>query len=182
MPVRPFLGRLMARKVPREDAPGDLYELEVRDLAGEPVPLERYRGQVTLVVNSASHCGFTPQYAELVELQRAYGDRGFTVLAFPSGDFGGQEFDDPAETRRFCDTRYGVDFPLLERSRVKAGPDQSPVFALLGGATGYLPGWNFGKYLVDRDGHARAFFPTPVRPTSPRVRAAIEEAIRSRTP
>lgn len=153
------------------------YALETQDLDGAPVELAAYAGQVSLVVNTASQCGYTSQYAGLEELQQDYASRGFTVLAFPSGDFGGQEFDDAAEIRAFCEDSYSVSFPLLAKSGVKAGAGQSPVFAFLGRATGSLPGWNFGKYLVARDGRVLAFFPTPVAPTSDELRRAIENAL-----
>jgi glutathione peroxidase len=153
------------------------YTLEARALDGSAVPLERYRGQVTLVVNTASKCGLTPQYEGLEALQAEYGARGFTVLGFPSGDFGGQEFGSADEIREFCDSKYNVTFPLFEKSGVKAGPQQSPVFAFLGAATGSLPGWNFGKYLVDRDGKVLAFFAPPTDPTGAEIKGAIEKAL-----
>jgi len=153
------------------------YDLEASSLEGEPVALDEFRGQVSLVVNTASQCGYTPQYEALQALQEEYGERGFSVLAFPSGDFGGQEFDTPGEIREFCDSRYGVGFPLFAKSRVKEGEGQSPVFAFLGQATGSLPGWNFGKYLVDREGRVLGFYATPVDPAGEELRGAIEQAL-----
>jgi len=153
------------------------YALEAKGLDGAAVPLERYRGKVALVVNTASKCGYTPQYEGLEKLQAEYGERGFTVLGFPSGDFGGQEYGSAEEIREFCDSRFKVTFPLFEKSGVKAGPNQSPVFAFLGSATGSLPGWNFGKYLVDREGKVLAFFPTPTEPTGAEIKGAIEKAL-----
>ncbi|WP_419186245.1 glutathione peroxidase [Rohdeia mirabilis] len=153
------------------------YALEVQSLEGDAVPLERYRGQVSLVVNTASKCGLTPQYEGLEALQQEFADRGFTVLGFPSGDFGGQEFDSAGEIREFCDSKYAVTFPLFAKSGVKEGPDQSEVFRFLGGATGSLPGWNFGKYLVDREGTVLAFFAPTVGPQSDEVRKALEAAL-----
>lgn len=153
------------------------YALEVQSLEGDPVALERYRGQVSLVVNTASKCGLTPQYEGLESLQQEFSSRGFTVLGFPSGDFGGQEFASAGEIREFCDSKYAVTFPLFAKSGVKEGPDQSEVFGFLGGATGSLPAWNFGKYLVDREGTVLAFFAPTVGPKSDEVREALEAAL-----
>lgn len=154
-----------------------LYSLTVNALDGKAVPLSSYEGKVALVVNTASKCGFTPQYKGLQKLSDEYADRGLVVLGFPSGDFRNQEFENASEIAQFCSENYGVTFPLFERSGVKAGPEQSPVFAYLGAATGSLPGWNFGKYLVDRQGHAVAFFDTRVAPDAAELRAAIEAAL-----
>ena len=152
-----------------------LYDLTVTDLDGRTVDLDQYAGRVALVVNTASRCGFTPQYEGLQALHEDYAGRGLVVMGFPSGDFRDQEFDDPIEIRTFCDETYGIEFPLFEKSGVKEGPGQSPVFAYLGGATGSLPGWNFGKYLVDREGHPIAFYDTRVKPDE--LREAIEAAL-----
>jgi glutathione peroxidase len=156
-----------------------LYALTVNSLDGKATPLADYEGKVALVVNTASKCGFTPQYEGLQELSEQYADEGLVVLGFPSGDFRNQEFESASEIAQFCTENYGVTFPLFERSGVKAGPEQSPVFNYLGAATGSLPGWNFGKYLVDRDGHAIAFFDTRVAPDAPELRTAIEAALGS---
>ena len=160
-----------------EAAKQSLYALESKSLDGELVPLERFDGKVALVVNTASKCGFTGQYEGLEQLQQEYGPRGFTVLGFPSGDFMGQEFATPGEIRAFCDAEFGVTFPMFEKSVVKDGDDQSPIYAFLGAATGSLPGWNFGKYLVARDGRVLEFFASPVDPTGDEIRQAIEAAL-----
>jgi len=171
--------RLMTDGVDRDPAVADrsFYALETHGLDGEIVPLARFDGQVSLVVNTASQCGYTPQYAGLETLQQEYGARGFTVLAFPSGDFMGQEFATPGEIRAFCDAEYGVTFPLFEKCVVEDEEGQSPIYAFLGAASGSLPGWNFGKYLVARDGRVLEFFATPVEPTSDEIRGAIEAAL-----
>lgn len=153
-----------------------LFDLDAVSLAGDPAPLSSWRGKVTLVVNTASECGFTPQLGGLEELERGYKARGFEVLGFPCDDFGGQEPGGPTEIRNVC-RGYGVSFPLFEKCRVKTGPDQSPVFAWLSAQTGSLPGWNFGKYLVGRDGRPRAFFATTVDPSDESLRQAIEAAL-----
>jgi glutathione peroxidase len=154
-----------------------LYDIEVATLEGQSVSLGDWRGQVTLVVNTASQCGLTPQYAGLQRLHERFGDRGFAVLGFPSGDFMGQEFDTAGEIRDFCTTRFGVGFPLFARSGVKPGEGQSPVFEYLGTETGQLPAWNFGKYLVGRDGRPIAFFGSRTDPEDASVIEAIEAAL-----
>lgn len=154
-----------------------LYSIDVATLEGDPVSLGAYRGRVTLVVNTASKCGFTPQYEGLQELHEQYGDRGFEVLGFPSGDFMGQEFGSATEIREFCTSQYQVTFPMFAKVGVKAGDDQSPVFEYLGTQVGELPAWNFGKYVVNRNGEPVAYFGSRTAPTAPEVIAAIEAAL-----
>jgi len=154
-----------------------LHALEVESLDAGPVNLAQYKGSVLLVVNVASECGLTKQYAGLEALQRELGPRGFQILGFPSNDFGAQEPGTPAEIRKFCTDEYEVSFPLFGKVVTKAGPEQSPVYAYLGGATGKLPGWNFGKYLVGRDGLPIAFFDSRVAPENAELRSAIEKAL-----
>jgi len=129
-----------------------------------------------LVVNVASRCGYTPQYAGLEKLHREMAPKGVTILGFPSNDFGGQEPGTPDEIQTFCKLTYDVTFPLFAKVVTKAGPDQSPVYAFLG-ETGSLPQWNFAKYVVDKNGKVVAFFPSRVVPDAPELRAAIEKAL-----
>lgn len=152
------------------------YDLKTRALDGAEVDLAQYTGTVTMAVNVASECGFTPQYAGLERLHRELGPRGFSVLGFPSDDFGAQEPGSPREIRRFCDTTFGVSFPLFEKSQTRAGAGQSPVYARLG-ESGRLPRWNFYKYIIRRDGQVAAVFPTNVAPDSTAIRSVIEEAL-----
>jgi len=159
-----------------------LYDLPVRTLEGEEANLREHGGKVTLVVNVASRCGLTGQYAALEKIADKYRAQGFEVLAFPSGDFGGQEFAEASQIREFCSTRYGVSFPMFEKTRVKSGEGQSPVFECLGTKTGELPGWNFGKYLVSRDGKTAQFFASTMAPDSARVIEAIEKALKEPVP
>ena len=159
-----------------------LYDLPVRTLEGEESNLREHGGKVTLVVNVASRCGLTGQYAALEKIADKYRAQGFEVLAFPSGDFGGQEFAEASQIREFCSTRYGVSFPMFEKTRVKSGEGQSPVFECLGTKTGELPGWNFGKYLVSRDGKTAQFFASTMAPDSGRVIEAIEKALKEPVP
>lgn len=152
----------------------DVYAVSTTTLEGEPSPLERYRGKVSLLVNVASECGYTPQYAGLQRIHERYGAQGFTVLGFPSNDFGRQEPGSPEQIREFCSSKYRVDFPMFAKVQTKAGAGQSAVYAALHQASGTLPTWNFGKYLVDRQGKVVKFFPSNVEPESPELTAAIE--------
>jgi glutathione peroxidase len=155
---------------------GSLYDLKVARLSGEPAELSAYKGKVTLVVNVASQCGFTPQYAGLETLSQDLAPKGFAILGFPSNDFGGQEPGTAEEIGQFCQKNYGVTFPMFAKVVTRAGPDQSPVYAFLG-ESGSLPQWNFSKYLVDRNGKVVAFFPSRVAPDAPELRAAIEKVL-----
>jgi len=155
----------------------DFYAISSPSLAGEPVSFEQYRGRVALIVNVASECGYTPQYAGLQKLHERYGARGFTVLGFPSNDFGRQEPGSAQEIRAFCSSKYRVTFPMFAKVQTKAGAGQSKVYATLQRASGELPSWNFGKYLVDRQGKVVKFFPSGVEPESGELTAAIEAAL-----
>lgn len=155
----------------------DIYSLDVLDLAGEPSALSRFSGKVTLLVNVASYCGKTPQYAGLERLQQRYASKGFSVLAFPSNDFGKQEPGTPEEIREFCDSNYKITFPLFEKVQTKAGAEQSNVYTALEADTGKLPAWNFAKYLIGRDGKAVRFFSHNVEPESPEVVSALESLL-----
>jgi glutathione peroxidase len=138
-----------------------------------PQDLCQYRGQVVLVVNTASYCGFTPQYEGLEKLYARYAPRGFTILGFPSGDFGNQEKDNNREIAEFCYNTYGVKFPMFAKSSVK-GPAANPLFAALARDSGQPPRWNFHKYLVDRQGKVVASFPSQVEPLDKRLTSQIE--------
>ncbi len=155
---------------------GSFYALKTTTLDGKPADLGQFAGKVTLVVNVASQCGFTPQYKGLQELHQELSPKGFSVLGFPSNDFGGQEPGSPEEIRSFCQKNYGVSFPMFAKLVTKAGQDQSPIYAFLG-ASGHLPGWNFAKYVIGKDGKVAAFFPSNVTPESKELREAIDEAL-----
>lgn len=152
------------------------YDLKTRTLDGKPADLAQYRGTVSLVVNVASFCGYTPQYAGLEKLHSELKGKGANVLGFPSNDFGKQEPGTAAEIADFCRLTYGVTFPMFEKVVTTNGPGQSPVYAFLG-RSGNLPAWNFAKYVIDRQGRVVAFFPSDVTPESPRLRAAIAKAL-----
>lgn len=145
---------------------------------GEAQSLCRYQGKVLLVVNTASKCGYTPQYEGLEALYRKYKDRGLVVIGFPSNDFGSQEPGSNKQIAEFCRTTYGVQFPLYEKSTVKdlAG---NPFYAELAKATGQAPKWNFHKYVVDRDGKPVASFVADVEPQSRQLVTLIEKLLGS---
>ena len=165
-----------AREFAMHMGSGSLYDLPVARLSGEPANLSVYKGKVTLVVNVASQCGFTPQYAGLETLYRELAPKGFAILGFPSNDLGGQEPGSAEEIGQFCQKNYGVTFPMFAKVVTKAGADQSPVYAFLG-ESGSLPQWNFSQYVVDKDGKVAAFCPSRVAPDAPELRAAIEKAL-----
>jgi glutathione peroxidase len=154
-----------------------LYALSTTTLDGKPVDLSAYDGKVTLVVNVASECGFTPQYAGLQALHEELEGRGFAVLGFPSNEFGGQEPGSPEQIREFCSSRFGVTFPMFAKCEVKPGTGQSPVYGFLQEQTGEVPSWNFCKYLVGRDGVVIAFYGSRTAPDAADLRAAIEKAL-----
>jgi glutathione peroxidase len=156
-----------------------LYDLKTETLQGQPADLSVYRGKVTLVVNTASECGYTPQYEGLEKLHRELSGKGFSVLGFPSNDFGGQEPGTAQQIAEFCRRNYGVSFPMFAKLSTKPGPGQSPIYKFLG-ATGNLPAWNFSKYVVGRDGKVAAFFPSAVTPEAAELRSAIVKALAAR--
>ncbi len=152
------------------------YDLKTRMLDGKPADLAQHRGTVSLVVNVASFCGYTPQYDGLERLYRELKGKGFTILGFPSNDFGEQEPGTAQEIADFCRLNYDVTFPIFEKVITRNGSGQSPVYAFLG-RSGHLPAWNFSKYVVDRQGRVVAFFPSDVTPEDPKLRAAISRAL-----
>lgn len=156
----------------------DLLDLNYRPLAGKTeVNLEKqYGGKVLLVVNTASKCGFTPQYEALEGLQTRYAARGFSVLGFPSNDFKGQEPGSEKEIQEFCTLTYGVKFPMFQKVQV-TGTDATPLYQRLTAATGVAPGWNFHKYLLSRDGRVVAQFSSKVKPDDKELVAAIEREL-----
>lgn len=181
-----------------------LREIPLETIAGERTTLGAFEGKVLLLVNVASHCGFTPQYGGLEALQQKYAERGFSVLGFPANDFGAQEPGSNEEIASFCSFNYGVTFPMFAKS-VATGAEKHPLFAALIAAAPVpitdgdtfrrgieefaakngVPGprplpellWNFEKFLVGRDGEVRARFGTEIAPGDPRVVSAIEAAL-----
>ena len=159
--------------------PTSLYDIPIKDLSGKEASLAPYKGKVLLLVNVASKCGLTRQYAALEQLHAKYKDRGFSVLGFPCNDFMGQEPGTPEQIQQFCSATYGVTFPLFEKLHVK-GPGQHPLYAFLTGKGAAFPGniaWNFGKFLVGRDGKILARFEPKTTPDSPEAVKAVEAAL-----
>lgn len=137
---------------------------------------EAYRGKVVVVVNTASKCGFTPQYDGLEALYKKYGDRGFVVLGFPSNDFGEQEPGTEKQIQEFCRLTYGVKFPMFEKTKVRSD-NADPVFKVLGTMAKEYPQWNFHKYVLDREGKLAASFSSRVDPQDQRIVGLIESLL-----
>lgn len=154
------------------------YEFNMTRIDGKPMPFSQYKGEVMLVVNTASMCGYTPQYEGLQKLQDQYKARGFTVVGVPSGDFMSQEYDDNNKIAEFCETKFGINFPMTEKVHVK-GAKAAPFYqwARTQLPANNEPQWNFHKFLVGRDGKLIAGFGSKVTPESPELTTAIERAL-----
>lgn len=158
---------------------GDLTAIPFDTIKGEKTSLADYKGKVVLLVNTASRCGLTKQYAALEALQNTYGAKGFTVIAFPCNDFGKQEPGTHEEIAQFCETKFNVSFPLMAKISVK-GDNQHALYTALTGKDGAFPGdvtWNFGKFLVGKDGKPIARFEPRTKPDSEDVVRVIEKAL-----
>jgi glutathione peroxidase len=149
------------------------------NLLDEPVSLCQFRGKVLLIVNTASECGYTPQYEGLEKLYRRYRDNGFAVLGFPANDFGSQEPGSDKEIANFCRVNYGITFPMFAKTSV-VGANANPLFHELAARTGKPPRWNFHKYLLDKTGQLVAVFESAVEPEDRRVTAQIEKLLVAR--
>jgi len=171
-----IIGLLTAGGSAKGDTVMSFYDLTANTLDGTPKKLSDYKGKVLVVVNTASQCGYTPQYAGLEKLYQDYKDKGVLVLGFPSNDFGGQEPGTAAEIKTFCETKYHVTFPMFAKVKTK-GDGQSPVYAFLVAKDG-APKWNFHKYVVGKDGQVTASFPSSVKPDSDELKKAIEAALK----
>lgn len=158
-----------------------LHDFSMKTIDGDEKSLADYKGQVTLVVNVASACGLTPQYEGLEALQKKYADKGFSVLGFPCNQFAGQEPGSDAEVKSFCETKFGVSFPLFSKIEVN-GEGQAPLYGWLNSADTSPEGagdikWNFGKFLIGRDGEILGRFEPPTAPDAPEIIGAIESAL-----
>lgn len=156
---------------------GDI-PFETKD--GKTASLKDYAGKVALVVNVASKCGFTKQYPALEQLYKKYGPDKFVILAFPANDFNGQEPGTNAQIQQFCTGTFGITFPIFAKIHVK-GPEQAPLYAALTGPGAAFPGdvkWNFGKFLIGKNGAVLARFEPPVTPADPALVAAVESALK----
>lgn len=168
--------RMYLRRPDKLDEPTDIYAHRVTLLDGGELDLATLRGHPTLIVNTASKCGFTPQYEGLQKLYDRYHPRGLELLGSPSADFADQEFDDAGEIGAFCQRNYGVTFPLTEPGSVRADP--VPLWSdLARQPNSGPPVWNFTKYLVGADGRLIARWPTKVVPEDPQIVDAIESAL-----
>jgi glutathione peroxidase len=156
----------------------NVHDFKVKTIDGQEVSLSRYKGKALLIVNTASECGFTPQYKGLEELYRTYQARGFEVLAFPSNDFGAQEPGSNAEIKKFCELKYKTTFPVFSKIAVK-GPQADPLYAFLTTLPehGGKVTWNFNKFLVDPSGQVVAHLESSVEPTSAELKKAVEAVL-----
>lgn len=158
-----------------------IHQFTVKNLQGKDISLEKYKGKVLMVVNTASKCGLTPQYGQLEELYAEYKDKGLEILGFPSNDFGGQEPLEGEALGEFCEINYGVSFPIFEKMHVK-GEKASEVFQFLSdkklnGKVNSTPKWNFHKYLVDKEGKVVDYFLPVTTPDAKRLKRAIEKLL-----
>ena len=157
---------------------GNAYQFSFVSIDGKPLPMSEFKGKTVLVVNTASQCGYTPQYTQLEAIYKKYKDKGLVVVGVPSNDFGGQEPGSNAEIKKFCEGNYDVDFPLTTKYDVKG--DTAHPFYTWAAATGgdaAVPKWNFHKLLIDANGNLVAEFPTKVKPDAPDVTKAIEASL-----
>jgi glutathione peroxidase len=164
---------------PAARAADSLYDIPLKDIDGKDATLKPYAGKVLLVVNVASHCGFTPQYTALEAIYKKYQDQGLVVCGFPCNQFGKQEPGTDAEIKEFCTSKYSVTFPMFDKLEVN-GANRHPLYVALAGGDSPFPGnigWNFTKFLIGRDGKIVARFDTKVKPDSPEVTKAIEAAL-----
>ena len=160
-------------------AADSIYDIPLKDIDGQAVTLKPEAGKVLLLVNVASHCGFTPQYAGLEALQQKFQAQGLVVCGFPCNQFGGQEPGSEVEIKQFCTSKYQVTFPLYAKLEVN-GPNRHPLYALLAGPGSPFPGdikWNFTKFLVGRDGKILNRFDSKVKPDSEEMTQAITAAL-----
>lgn len=170
---------LAATALTAADSPKSVYDVPLKDIDGKETSLKAYQGKVLLIVNVASKCGNTPQYAQLEVLNKEFQKHGLAVLGFPCNDFGGQEPGTNADIKEFCSTKYKVSFPMFDKVVVK-GADKHPLYQVLSGPESPFPGdvkWNFGKFLVGKDGTILKRFEPKVKPDAPEVVEAIKEAL-----
>lgn len=159
------------------------HQFSFTSIDGTPLSMSSFSGKAVLVVNTASRCGFTRQYAGLQELWQRYRNQGLVVLGVPSNDFGSQEPGSEAEIKTFCEVNFDVDFPLTEKEQVK-GANAHPFYKWAGGEMGAIakPRWNFHKYLIAPDGSLVNWFATPTSPTSSKIISAVEMILSGTTP
>ena len=179
MKFLPFVATLVMIAATAMAEEPKLYAIPLKDIDGKDASLKAYAGKAVLAVNVASKCGYTRQYSGLEALWRKYKDQGLVVVGFPCNDFGSQEPGTTEEIKQFCSSKFDVTFPLFEKLHVK-GPEQHPLYATLTGSESPAPGpvkWNFGKFLIGRDGKILARFDSKVEPNSAELTKAIEDAL-----
>jgi glutathione peroxidase len=159
----------------------DFYALQAKDISGKLVSFDSLQGKSVLIVNTASECGYTPQYKDLEVLYQKYKTKGLTVLGFPCNNFGAQEPDSDTQIHTFCEKKYGVTFPMFSKVDVK-GENKHPVYKYLtetqpSAETRQEPRWNFTKFLINRKGEVVGFYEPKVEPLSPELTAAIEKTL-----
>jgi len=179
--MKPLIGILIVLGIfvfARPAGAQGIYDFKVKTMEGADKSLADYKGQVLLIVNTASHCGFTPQYAGLEKLYERYKDRGFVVLAFPANDFLDQEPGDDTAIKQFCELTYKTSFPLFSKISVK-GPQIAPLYGYLTTASGFGGNitWNFNKFLVDRQGRVIARFGSKTDPMDPQLEEDVLKAL-----
>ena len=157
-------------------AASSVHEFTLTSIDGAPAPLAAYKGKVVLIVNVASQCGYTPQYAGLQKLYEKYKDKGFAVVGFPANNFGAQEPGTDQEIKTFCSRNYNVTFPMYSKISVK-GADKAPLYNFLTGSGGGEVKWNFTKFLVDGNGKVISRFESAVEPDSSELVGAVEKAL-----
>jgi glutathione peroxidase len=168
-----------APNIEAESACPPLLDYKFANLMDEPVSLCQFGGKVLLIVNTASECGYTPQYEGLEKLYRRYREKGFAVLGFPANDFGGQEPGSNKEIAHFCQVNYGITFPVFAKTSV-VGANANPLYRALAARTGKPPRWNFHKYLLDRVGQPVAVFESAVEPEDRQIVAQVEKLLSAR--
>jgi glutathione peroxidase len=170
---------IMILQMTSAHAADSLYQIPLKDIDGKDATLKPYTGKVVLVVNVASRCGYTPQYAALESTYEKYKDQGLVICGFPCNQFGAQEPGTDAEIKQFCTSKYNVTFPMFDKLEVN-GANRHALYVALAGPDSPFPGdihWNFTKFLVGRDGKILARFDSKVKPDSPEMTKAIESAL-----
>jgi glutathione peroxidase len=172
------LALLLISGVPTMAAEQTLYDFTLVGNDGKPMPMEQFKGKVVMLVNTASECGYTPQYEGLEAVWKANKDRGLVIVGVPSNDFGGQEPGSNAEIATFCKLNYGVTFPLADKS-VVSGSSAIPIYKWANGKAGMLgsPKWNFHKYLFGKDGKFIDWYSTATKPDGPKIAKALDAAL-----
>ena len=168
-----MVASIYAKLFGKPNAGGAIYDFSLKDIQGREIHFEEYRGRKLLIVNTASRCGFTPQYADLEKLHRTYSDK-ITVLGFPSNNFMWQDPASNEDIYTFCKQNYGVTFKMFSKISVR-GRTKHPLYRWLYAQTGKLPTWNFCKYIVSEDGRRVSFFSSKVGPMDPAIIGEISD-------